>query len=97
MTFDFVRLLKYLLEGLAVAVSAWYIPKRKSDPKEILLLGLVAAVTFALLDTFAPSIANGARQGTGFGLGFGLSGLSVPTVMSGGNKPDEDSDTDSAE
>ena len=48
---DFVnRALKYLLEGLAVAVAAIYIPKRSLPLDEIAALALVAAAVFALLD-----------------------------------------------
>ena len=67
-------LIKYLLEGLAVAVAAFYLTKKKSDPQEILMIALVAAGTFLILDQFAPDVAIGARQGSGFGIGFGLVG-----------------------
>jgi len=60
---------KYLLEGAAVAVAAHYIPSRKMAMTELLILALTAALTFWLLDTFAPSIATGARFGAGFGIG----------------------------
>lgn len=73
---DFVnRALKYLLEGLAVAVAAIYIPKRSLPLDEILALALVAAAVFALLDVLAPSVGVTARQGAGFGLGANLVGF----------------------
>lgn len=68
--FDLQSLVKYLLEGLAVAAAAFYFPRYKSNPMEIVLIALTAAAVFAVLDQFAPSVAAGARQGTGLGIGF---------------------------
>jgi hypothetical protein len=69
------RALKYLLEGLAVAVAAIYIPKRALPLDEVATLALVAAAVFALLDVLAPSVGVTARQGAGFGLGANLVGF----------------------
>ncbi len=69
-----LSLLKYFLEGLAVAVTAFYITKKKEFDMEILKIALVAAGTFLILDLFAPKIASGSRQGSGFGIGFKLVG-----------------------
>lgn len=74
MIFDVKRLIKYLLEGLAVAVAAFYIPQKKVDPYEIGLIALTGAAIFMVLDYFAPAVAGGARAGAGFGVGFGLVG-----------------------
>ena len=64
------NVLKYVLEGLAVAVAAYFIPQKQTDPLEILYIALTAAATFAVLDLLAPSVSMGARQGTGFGVGL---------------------------
>jgi hypothetical protein len=69
------RALKYLLEGLAIAVAAIYIPKKSLPMEEIAALALVAAAVFALLDVLAPSVGVTARQGAGFGLGANLVGF----------------------
>ena len=69
------RALKYFLEGLAVALASFIIPRKKLDLEEILAVAMVAAVTFALLDLLAPSIGLTARQGAGFGLGANLVGF----------------------
>lgn len=82
-------LIKYLLEGLAVAVAAFYLTKKKSDPQEILMIALVAAGTFLILDQFAPGVAIGARQGSGFGIGFGLVGGEGDDDAHGGFYEDE--------
>ena len=69
------RALKYLLEGLAVAIAAVYIPKRALPMEDIAALALVAAAVFALLDVLAPSVGVTARQGAGFGIGANLVGF----------------------
>ena len=71
------RAVKYLIEGGAVAVAAYYIPKKQMKIEEIVMIAITAAATFALLDLYAPSIGNAARQGTGFGIGANLSGFPV--------------------
>lgn len=69
------RAIKYLLEGLAVALAMKIIAGKKVDIEEILAVAIIAAVTFALLDLLAPSIGLTARQGAGFGLGANLVGF----------------------
>ena len=63
------RVIKYLVEGGAVALAMYLIPNRKLPPSEIVLIALTAAAVMALLDTYSPSIADGFRRGAGFGLG----------------------------
>ena len=70
--FDVNSLVKYILEGIAVALAAFYIPRRNVDPKEIAMIALTAALAFAVLDMFSPGVAAGARQGTGFGIGYNI-------------------------
>jgi len=70
--FDVNSLVKYILEGIAVAIAAFYIPRRNVDPKEIAMIALTAAAAFAVLDMFSPGVAAGARQGTGFGIGYNI-------------------------
>lgn len=64
-----MQYVKYLLEGLAVAAAAYYIPQKKTSLREVAMIALAAAATFAVLDLFAPGVASGARQGAGFGIG----------------------------
>ena len=69
------RLCKYLIEGFVVAIAAWVIPKNNPNIEEVLIIGLTAAATLAILDMFAPSVViAGVRQGAGFGLGASLVG-----------------------
>ena len=50
------RAIKYLVEGLFVAVAAIFVPRHKLPWDEILTLGVVAAAVFAILDVVSPSI-----------------------------------------
>ena len=66
------RAIKYLIEGTAVAVAAFFIPKNQPKLEEVLMIAVTAAATFALLDLYAPSVSAYARQGAGFGIGAKL-------------------------
>jgi ABC-type Co2+ transport system permease subunit len=66
------RIIKYLVEGLMVAIAAFAIPKRSLDIEEIILIALTAAATFSILDTYIPSMGVTARSGAGFGIGANL-------------------------
>jgi ABC-type Co2+ transport system permease subunit len=66
------RIVKYLVEGLMVAIAAFAIPKRSLNLEEIALLALTAAATFAILDTYIPSMGVSARSGAGLGIGLNL-------------------------
>ncbi len=71
----FVRIVKYLIEGLAVAGVAYLTLKGKSSAKDIALLGVTAACIFAILDLFAPAVGVASRQGAGFATGAALVGF----------------------
>jgi hypothetical protein len=69
------RAIKYLLEGLAVAIVAYMIPGKVLKLSEIAMIALTALATFAILDIYAPSVGASARTGAGFGVGAGLVGF----------------------
>ena len=69
------RAIKYLIEGLFVAIAAIFVPKRALPVDEILTLAVAAAAVFAILDVVSPSIGVTARQGAGFGIGANLVGF----------------------
>ena len=56
-------------------VAVLVLNPKKPNFGEILTIGTAAFATFAVLDTFTPSIAVTARQGAGFGLGANLVGF----------------------
>jgi hypothetical protein len=68
------RVLKYLMEGLAVGLAC-YFTKLKMD--EIIIIAVTAAATFAILDMYTPQISDAARMGTGFGIGSQFAGLKI--------------------
>jgi hypothetical protein len=69
------RAIKYLVEGLMVAIAAFAIPKKSLNFDEIALISLTAAATFSILDTYVPAIAVNARSGAGLGIGANLVGF----------------------
>ena len=66
------RIVKYVVEGIMVAIAAYAIPKRSLNIEEIILISLTAAATFSILDTYLPGMAVTARSGAGFGIGANL-------------------------
>ncbi len=68
------RTIKYLVEGLAVAAAAFYIPRKQMNIQEIAMIAVTAAASLAVLDLLAPSVGSHARHGAGFGIGASLVG-----------------------
>jgi hypothetical protein len=66
---------KYILQGLAIAVAAYYVPLmyktslRKPTFNEIFLISLTAAFTMFILDQFTAPVGFGAKLGAGFTIG----------------------------
>ena len=46
------RAVKYLVEGIMVAIAAYAIPKKSLNVDEVMLIALTAAATFSILDTY---------------------------------------------
>jgi hypothetical protein len=69
------RAIKYLIEGVVVAIVAIFIPKKALPVEDVVILALTAAAVFSLLDVFVPEMGSSARQGAGMGLGFKLVGF----------------------
>ncbi len=69
------NLLKYLIEGLAVAIVAYALPAKMLKVKEVAMIAITGAATFAMLDMYAPGASGGARMGAGFGVGSNLVGF----------------------
>ena len=69
------RAIKYLVEGLMVAIAAYAIPQKRLKLDEVALIAITAAATFSILDTYVPSMGVTARSGAGFGIGANLVGF----------------------
>ncbi len=76
-------IIKYVLEGLAVAVATYLIAGKFTSIRDVALLSLTAGLTFMILDLFATDIGSGARQGTGFALGAQTVGFGSPNATVG--------------
>jgi len=68
------RVVKYILEGLVVAIASMVLPRQKVDLESVIAIALVAASTFAILDIFSPDVGMASRAGAGLGIGAGLVG-----------------------
>jgi len=69
------RAIKYIIEGLMVAIAAYAIPKHSLKVEEIVIIGLTAAATFSVLDVFVPAMGVSAKNAAGMGIGFNLVGF----------------------
>lgn len=79
---DFANVLKismkYIIEGLAMVLVAYYIPTlyktslRKPSYQEVFTLAFIAALSMMMLDYFSDKSALGARLGAGFNIGRNL-------------------------
>jgi len=76
--FDFSELIKraikYIIEGLAVALVAFLIPRKQMNVEEIVIIALTAAAVFSILDVFIPAAGNSSRVSVGYGAGLGVLG-----------------------
>jgi len=79
MNIDFTEVLRravrYLVQGFAVALAAYYIPQKKIDLNEIMVIAMTAASIFALLDVLSPTIGGYVKTGIGIGIGLGQVGF----------------------
>ena len=69
---DLQSLVKYFVQGLAVAVASYLVMRNQIKTEEILVIALTAAAVYSVLDTYAPALGVGARLGTGVSLGMKL-------------------------
>jgi ABC-type Co2+ transport system permease subunit len=68
------KAIKYIVEGIIVALATYVIPKQSLKIEEVVVIALTAAATLAVLDTFIPSMGASSRQGAGLAIGTGLAG-----------------------
>jgi len=74
--------LKYLIEGIAIAVVAYALPNKNRDWKEVAAIALIAAVSLFVLDLFVREDAGkGALFGVGFGTGLNLLNMASPVKL----------------
>jgi hypothetical protein len=66
------QLVRYLVEGIAVAIAAYVIPNRRTKLNEVAVIAFIAAISLFILDVFSKDIGVGSRLGAGFGIGYNL-------------------------
>jgi hypothetical protein len=66
------NIIKYLVQGLAVAFVGYFVPRAKVSMKSIITVTLAVAISLFVLDVIAPTVGDGARLGVGFGIGYNL-------------------------
>ena len=74
------NLVRYLVEGIAVAIAAYVIPNRRTKFNEVAIIAIVAALSLFVLDVFSSDVGAGSRLGAGFGIGYNLVS-SAPTAL----------------
>ena len=50
------RIIKYILMGFIILVAVRYIPNQPIVTQEIIIIGLISSISFAMLDMVCPSI-----------------------------------------
>lgn len=51
------RFIKYVLMGFIILVAVRYIPNQPIQTSEIIMIGLISSISFAMLDMVSPSIS----------------------------------------
>ena len=74
-------LIKYMAEGLVVAIAAYTLPSQEIAGSDIVQISMIAMCTFSILDFFAPRMSKAARMGAGAGIGANLVGFPRPAGM----------------
>jgi len=74
----------YLIEALAIAIAAYYIPRRVMSIVDILKIAATGAIVHLLLDLYSPLTASGLRFGTGMSMGKNM--INNPVPLFGGKK-----------
>ena len=74
----------YLIEALAIAIAAYYIPRRVMSLMDILKIALTGAMVHLLLDLYSPLVASGLRFGSGMSMGKNM--INNPVSLFGGKK-----------
>ncbi len=72
-------IVKYLIEGIAVGAAAFAVGRNKLKMKDVVVIGITAAVVLVILDTFSAQIGDSTRFGAGVALGAKIVG-GIPMV-----------------
>lgn len=60
------NIIKYIIQGVVVAIASYILPNRKIHNKEVLLIAIMSSITFFILDVFTnDTIYKAAEIGVG--------------------------------
>ncbi len=79
------RVLKYLVESLAISIAI-YLTSKNTNPIEIIFLTLTITAVIIIFETYSPKILSSMKQGIGLGIGLNQ------TLVGGGSGIDSDID-----
>ena len=78
------KLFKYFTEGIIISLVFYLIFDKNRDFESIMIIGITAASSLAIIDLFAPNISHYVRQGAGVGIGYGITrpdiALPIPPI-----------------
>lgn len=69
----FGRILKYLIEGIAVGLVSYFVAQLNTD--QIIIIAVSSAAIFAILDMYSPGTGNAFRMGIGLSAGTHMVGI----------------------
>ena len=69
------KVVRYLILGFVISIASLLVTRQKMGLEEVIILGLVGSATFAIIDTFAPTLTYPVQLGAGFGVGASLVGF----------------------
>lgn len=68
------KIIAYIIEGIAIALVIYAVSKKTMSMNKFIIIAISLILTIGVLDLLAPEISAGAKQGYGFGTGWGLVG-----------------------
>ena len=62
--------LKYILQLIVIFMAAKFVPSKELDFKDVTIIAIIGAVSFAIIDMYSPSISKKGQDTTGKALSF---------------------------
>ena len=56
--------LKYILQLIVIFIAAKFVPSKELDLKDITIIAIIGAVSFAIIDMYSPNIAKRGQDTT---------------------------------
>jgi positive regulator of sigma E activity len=62
--------LKYILQLIVIFMAAKFVPSKELDFKDVTIIAIIGAVSFAIIDMYSPSVSKRGQDTTGKALSF---------------------------